>query len=470
MGSKQTKTKELIRNIALFLLASFLPKTISFFLVPLYTNCLSTAEYGTIDLITATVQLLLPVFTLQVQDAVLRFAMEKGQDPKAVFSVGLRITLVGFCVFFMGFCGVCALGILPLEWPYLVFCLAYYLTGALGNLFQYFLRAIDRVRNLTVASVLTCLVTVGSNLITLLVFKWGVNGYLVSSILGHAVSIVYIFFSADLARYTALGIRDTQLTKRMVLFSLPMVVSALSWWVNNSLDKYILLYFCGVSASGLLAVAYKIPTIISTLANTVSKAFSVSVIREFDREDRDGFLGQSYATVSVLVVLACSGLMLLNMALSKVLFAKEFFAAWQLVPPLLVAAVMNHMSLSCQHICIALNRTTVVSMTALLGALVNLVLNLCMIPMLGAYGAALATAIGFFAVWLVRYIWIRRHVDLKNCRVKEPVSYGLLLCQMILAYWGNRFLAVQVGCMVCIVLMYSEEVLAILRKLKFSRK
>ena len=470
MESKQTKNKDLIRNIALFFLASFLPKTISFFLVPLYTNCLSTAEYGTIDLIAATVQLLLPVFTLQVQDAVLRFAMEKGQDPKEVFSSGLRITLVGFGIFLVGFCGVCAMGILPLEWPYLMFCLAYYLTGALGNLFQYFLRAIDKIKNLTVASVLTCLVTVGSNLLTLLVFKWGVNGYLVSSILGHIVSIVYIFFSANLARYTSLRIREPQLTKRMILFSVPMIVSALSWWVNNSLDKYILMYFCGVSASGLLAVAYKIPTIISTLANTVSKAFAVSVIREFDQEDRDGFLGESYATVSSLVVLIASGLILLNMALSSILFAKEFFAAWQLVPPLLVAAVMNHMSLSCQHIYIALKKTNVVSATALLGALVNTLLNLCLIPLLKAYGAALATAIGFFIVWLVRYIWILRYVNLKNCRVKEPVSYGLLLCQMILAYWGNRFLVWQVVCMAVIVIMYGREALAILKKLKFSRK
>ena len=187
------------------------------------------------------------------------------------------------------------------------------------------------------------------------------------------------------------------------------------------------------------------------------KAYSVSVLQNFDPTDKDGFLGQSYAVISFSMVLCSSALMLINIPLSRLLFAKEFYAAWQFVPPLLLSALFNYMSLSCENMCLALNRTRLISSTALIGAGINTFLNLCMIPLLGSYGAAVATAIGFFCVWMMRYIWILRHIQLKNARIKEPLSYGLLWGQMFAAYWGNRLLLLQICIFVVLIFLYWRE-------------
>lgn len=457
MNNKLEKSKKLIQNVFLFFLASFIPKTISFFMVPLYTECLSTLEYGTIDLITTTVQLLLPILTLQVQDAILRFSVAGQDDPRKVFSIGLRIVSAGFVFLASATFLLTMLGVVDLNGAYIAFFLASYLTGALGNVVNYFLRALDKVKEITIASVITCLITVSCNLLFLLIFRWGVNGYLLANILGHVLSLLYLMLAARLGRYISFRINDSELTRRIIVFSLPMIVSALSWWINNSLDKYILSFFCGVSATGLLAVAYKVPTIISTLGATISKAYSVSVLQNFDPTDKDGFLGQSYAVISFSMVLCSSALMLINIPLSRLLFAKEFYATWQFVPPLLLSALFNYMSLSCENMCLALNRTRLISSTALIGAGINTFLNLCMIPLLGSYGAAVATAIGFFCVWMMRYIWILRHIQLKNARIKEPLSYGLLWGQMFAAYWGNRLLLLQICIFVVLIFLYWRE-------------
>lgn len=457
MNNKLEKSKKLIQNVFLFFLASFIPKTISFFMVPLYTECLSTLEYGTIDLITTTVQLLLPILTLQVQDAILRFSVAGQDDPRKVFSIGLRIVSAGFVFLASATFLLTMLGVVDLNGAYIAFFLASYLTGALGNVVNYFLRALDKVKEITIASVITCLITVSCNLLFLLIFRWGVNGYLLANILGHVLSLLYLMLAARLGRYISFRINDPELTRRIIVFSLPMIVSALSWWINNSLDKYILSFFCGVSATGLLAVAYKVPTIISTLGATISKAYSVSVLQNFDPTDKDGFLGQSYAVISFSMVLCSSALMLINIPLSRLLFGKEFYAAWQFVPPLLLSALFNYMSLSCENMCLALNRTRLISSTALIGAGINTFLNLCMIPLLGSYGAAVATAIGFFCVWMMRYIWILRHIQLKNARIKEPLSYGLLWGQMFAAYWGNRLLLLQICIFVVLIFLYWRE-------------
>ena len=79
MNSKQSY---LAKNILLFSISGFVPKILSFILIPLYTSYLTTAEYGISDLITTTVYLLLPVFTLNIQDAVMRFALDDKYDKK----------------------------------------------------------------------------------------------------------------------------------------------------------------------------------------------------------------------------------------------------------------------------------------------------------------------------------------------------------------------------------------------------
>lgn len=109
-----------------------------------------------------------------------------------------------------------------------------------GQCCELFLRALDKVKEITIASVITCLITVSCNLLFLLIFRWGVNGYLLANILGHVLSLLYLMLAARLGRYISFRINDPELTRRIIVFSLPMIVSALSWWINNSLDKYIL--------------------------------------------------------------------------------------------------------------------------------------------------------------------------------------------------------------------------------------
>ena len=55
-------------------------------MVPLYTYYLSTSEYGMVDIVTTTTSMLLPIISLNIYDAVLRFVMEDDQENDAVFT------------------------------------------------------------------------------------------------------------------------------------------------------------------------------------------------------------------------------------------------------------------------------------------------------------------------------------------------------------------------------------------------
>ena len=82
----KSKYSYLFGNIKLFIIASFIPKALDLCMVSLYTRCLTDADYGIADLLANTVQLIMPVLTLQIQDAVLRDAMDERYQKKDVLT------------------------------------------------------------------------------------------------------------------------------------------------------------------------------------------------------------------------------------------------------------------------------------------------------------------------------------------------------------------------------------------------
>ena len=92
---ERKKYGALIKDTIIFALGSIGSKFMLFILVPLYTNCLSPDEYGTADLIFTISQLIIPILTLTIYDAVLRFGLSKDENPSNVLFCALIIWAIG---------------------------------------------------------------------------------------------------------------------------------------------------------------------------------------------------------------------------------------------------------------------------------------------------------------------------------------------------------------------------------------
>ena len=92
----QNRTGYFLKNIAIFGIGNIGTKFIAFFMVPVYTNVLSASEYGTIDLIAAVSMLAVPLLTLNVEEAVMRFSLDKNADYSTILSCGLFVLCIGF--------------------------------------------------------------------------------------------------------------------------------------------------------------------------------------------------------------------------------------------------------------------------------------------------------------------------------------------------------------------------------------
>ena len=74
---ENNKYKKLAINSITFAAANFGSSILRFVIVPFYTYYMTTSEYGTVDMLTTTVSLVLPIFLMAINEAVLRYALKK---------------------------------------------------------------------------------------------------------------------------------------------------------------------------------------------------------------------------------------------------------------------------------------------------------------------------------------------------------------------------------------------------------
>lgn len=462
------KTKYFAKNLFLFSLSGVVPKALAFILVPLYTNYLTTAEYGIADLITVTVSLMLPIATLNIQDAVMRYSLEKDSDPGEVLSIGLKTVFNGgiYIIVLALIAGmICDIEHFPL---YLFFGVLTYFTSALNNILNFFCRAVDHVSAITVSSIINSAVMLLGNIIFVAVLRMGLSGYLISSVLGPFVAVLYIFFSVKIYRYIKKEC-SVDLRRQMLQFSAPLIIGSIAWWINNSLDRYMITFFIGVSASGLFAISSKIPNILVMFQQIFSQAWSISAIKEFDRNDGDGFIGKTYTVLNMIMILVCSGIIMMDVPLAYILYSKDFFQAWLYVPPLLLTCVFNAMALFINSLFIAVKDTKARMKATVIGMLVNVVCNLILIQVIGVYGAALSTMISGAVSFVSSHFYLKKYIRIKTRKCREAIAYFMLIVQMILALWGTKTILFQIVIFLILIMFYRTEIRYFLSHMRRSK-
>lgn len=448
---KNNKIKKLSQNTLLFTISGFGTRIVSFFLVPFYTYVLSTDEYGKVDLVTTTVQLLIPILTINIQDAVLRFSLDEKYQKEDVVAVGFQTICLSTIVISFGLFVLKFFGIITLEVNYILFLYVSFIVGAINNNLSMYIKAKNQVRVLAVWGITNTIITCICNLFLLLVLKIGVNGYMIAYVSGTFVADIGMFLSGNVLCDLKKSQNTSKIICTMLFYSAPLIANSLGWWINNASDRYILTYFCGAAINGVYAVSYKIPSILSALQSIFYNAWSVSSITEFDADDTDGFIGDTYTVYSSLSFLVCSLIMLLNIYIARLLYSKDFFMAWRYVPLLLIGTVFNGLGLFNGCIYTAVKRTKYISITTIISALINTLLNFLLIPIVGAYGAAFATMVGYSAIWLTRIIGLKKIIRMKvdwKCQIGMIVT--ILIQCVVASISGNAFYQIPFVLVLCI--------------------
>lgn len=423
-----SKSKILIKNIGILTISNFASKILVFLLVPLYTSVLSTEDVGVYDLIVSTVSLLIPILTLNIVDAVMRFLMDKSKSKEEVATIGIRYVSVSILPVLLFLIVASKIKALNSIHGFEMLILLYYVFSCLYQYLVQFTKGIENVSALGVAGILGTFVMLTANIVLLIVFKAGLKGFFVANILGQAVPATYLLVRTKLWNYIKGGAVNKTLQREMLIYCVPLIATVVGWWVNSASDRYVVSLICGVAANGVLSVSYKIPQIINTLQTIFIQAWQISAVKEYGEADTAKFYGETFSTINVVMCAACAWLILLARPIASILYANDFYQAWQYVPYLLLSSVINCASGLLGPILAAKKNSKAMMWSAIIGAVANIFLNIVFVYLLGIQGATIATVISSYVIYLVRKKAVGEDIFIEDY-ISVSITWVLLFVQ-----------------------------------------
>lgn len=461
--------KYLLKNVGLLTLSSFSTKLLSFFLVPLYTNILSTSEYGVYDLFNTTVAVLIPILTLNVQEAVMRFSIDTKYKRDSIVTIATKYLILSNLIIIVGLLINKYICLSSIVNQYSVYFFLMYLSQSLSGMVTMYVRGIDKIKSLSISSILSSMLTLVLNVFFLTSLRLGLPGYFLANIIGPLFQCVYLIFSANI--YSDIKFKNNYKneSREMVEYSRPLIANSIAWWVNNASDRYIIVFFCGLAENGIYSVASKIPSILNIFQTIFNQAWTLSAVKDFDPDDKNGFFSATYKAYNCMMVIVCSGIIVFDKLLANLLYAKGFFIAWKYVPWLTIAILFGAMSGYIGGVFAAVKDSKIFAISTIYGAVTNVILNLIFTPFIGAMGSAIATTISYIEVWAFRYWHSKKYITIEIDLVRDIISYTVLIIQSVVILINIPELTmylIEISLFISILIIYSKDIIMFVNKRK----
>ena len=441
------KYKTLVSNTALISLGTIGSKLLVFFMVRFYTGYLTTAEFGTADIITQTCNLLLPIISLGITNGVFRFAIDSNHDKKSVFSAGLYTITLGGLLFLII---APLLAISAQLRTYLWLIVIYTMASCYHSLCAQFIRAKNKTAFFAVQGIINTALVIAFNILFLAVFDWGIIGYVLSVALADGLTSLLIFFKEKLWREIVRK-PDKSTLKQMLAFSIPMIPATIFWWVTSVSDRYMVTWFLGNDANGIYAVSNKLPTVLTLISTVFMQAWQFSAISESenDKKEHIDFYSKVWSSFQSVMFLAGSAITALAVPMIKILTTESFYSAAEFVPMLALAMVFSAFANFMGSVYVVEKRSKNSFLTTMVGAALNIVLNLVLIPKIGSQGAAIATFVSYLAVFVIRTIDAKKYIPFKTHFITVSINCLIVLLQIGYMLFGLPFnYPVQAVCFV----------------------
>ena len=392
----------LIKNTLIFGIGLLGSKFVQFILLPYFTNVLTPEEYGIIDLVITFANLMIPIVTVNLADAVLRFGLSQNVKKEELLensfvvlgiSILVTIALSPLLYFYSTIC----------EWRYYV--VAIIIFQGLRTNFSLYVKANERVIVYSLDSIFTAMIIATSDIILISHVKMGIKGYFLSEIFGNMFSILFLLFRGKIIKDIRIRKKKNwKLLKEMLTYSAPLMFNAISWWITNFSDRIVLDGFFSEREVGLYSVSSKMPAIVTTGLSVFTQAWIMSAVKEYETSKDTNFFQKIYVYYCSVLFAAVSLVILIVKPFMKIYVGENFQDAWVYVPVLLLGVVFLGISNFYGAIYAAAKANIKEVRSTMACAISNIVLNILLIPKAGIMGAVFATMLSYVIIVGIRMI------------------------------------------------------------------
>jgi O-antigen/teichoic acid export membrane protein len=394
---------------AAYTAASILSKLIAVALLPLYTRYLTPADYGAAEVMFAAVVSASIVIRFGTIEALLRFYYKEGEDPSEVVATSFAALFwlsTTAALLALPFAGPISEALLDRSAP----DLARIAIGGLWvlTLHEFLLtlfRLEERARAFFTVTIANVLAAIALTVILVVGEGEGARGLLIGSYVSGAAFVLGLIFVHR--RRLSLWI-DRSLLRRLLRFGLPTMPAELSLYLLNFVDRIIIVRAAGLAEAGLYSLAVKFAQAVNVLVRGFQLAWPPLAYSIRD----DGDARRAYAAIVTWFVGGCAfvvtGMWLLSRWIVQALAAPEFFDSYQAIGLIATAVTLYALYMVLVVILGRTGRTEFNFPATIAALLVNVGLNLALVPPLGIVGAGIALVASYLVVVALMYAFTQR--------------------------------------------------------------
>ena len=189
-------------------------------------------------------------------------------------------------------------------------------------------------------------------------------------------------------------------------FSLPIIPSILSAWILNLSDRIFIERYFSAADVGIYSLGYQIAGLVLIFSVAFKKAYDPYFYKIANTEEKKKAKEKLYKTNFVFIVI----LLLVSFVFSlfaregiMLFFSTDYYNSIQIIPVISLAYLISQNSALLNVMMYQKKKTKIVMYITLGSAVLNILLNYILIPRIGIMGAAYATLISFFAVFISSY-------------------------------------------------------------------
>lgn len=400
--------KRFAKKTAIYAIGNFGSRVLTFLMVPYYTHNIPTGEYGIYDVLLVTISLIMPVLTLQTQEAIIAGMIDKEKDNRQIIKSTLSIVIINSAVF----AGLYFLISRFFSIPYGIYFIALLAVKSIYTIIHQYARGLSKTGLYAATGILYTLVFLGLNIIQLSVLHSGIQGLLISETIASIVSIAIVVVGApEIINAIRVEIDKSELL-RIIHYSLPLIPNNISWWLINASDRYVIGFFLGSVSNGIYAISYKFANIIQTVTSLVYLAWQEISLEEYKSKDKDAFYSRffnSYMKLllsGVLVAICCTKF------ITVTFLAEGYFDAWKYTSWLYMGIVFSSLAAFLNTCYLANGQTGEILKGTMLAGVINLLVDVALIKIIGVYAASLSTVVSAFVLLIRRIFDNRKYYNL----------------------------------------------------------
>jgi O-antigen/teichoic acid export membrane protein len=444
--------KQLAGQTAMYGLSSIIVRALPFLLIPIYTRVFLPAEYGTVNEMYAYVSLLIVILTYGFETGFFRFSQSE-TDKDRVYSTSL-ISLLSTSSLFVLFAILFAQPVAnTLRYPdnseYVIWFALIIALDAFSAIPFAKLRAQNKVRRFVSVKIITIVSNVLLNLFFILLCPYlakhsvlpgfiglfykgqvGISYVFISNLVSSTITVIMLLPEILKIRYRF----DFVLWKKMMRYSLPLLVVGLAGIINETMDRVFLKYLLpeniALSQVGIYGACYKI-SIIMTL---FIQAFRFAADPFFFAKAKEQNAKEIYADVMKFFVIICSFIFLVVMLYLdavKYFVGDQYYEGLPVVPILLLANMCLGIYYNLSIWYKLTDKTSFGAFISIFGAIITIVLNVLWIPIIGFMGSAWATLICYATMMVISFFYGQKHYHV-NYNIPRILLYIFLSIALFL--------------------------------------